>query len=99
LTKHDIVESGLKCSLTPEDAEKAGLNVNDLVKENVTKLYSPRVFVEEAPKLKAVQMKKKRAAKRSRLSRIIQKLYNLESGNEPEKHLHIELNLYQMENY
>jgi len=73
--------------------------MNDLVAENVARLYTPRVFVEEAPKLKAVRAKKPRATRRSRLSSVTQRLYNLESGNEPEKPLHIELDLYQMETY
>jgi hypothetical protein len=82
-----------------ENANPPSLNVNDLVAENLAKLYTPRVFVEEAPKLKAVRAKKPRATRRSRLSRVTQRLYNLESGNEPEKPLNIELDLYQMETY
>lgn len=97
MTKHDPVENPLKCSLSIEEPGTVNLNMNDLVAENLAKLCTPRVFVEEAPKLKAVRAKKPRATRRSRLSRVTQRLYNLESGNEPEKPLHIELDLYQME--
>jgi hypothetical protein len=36
---------------------------------------------------------------RSKLGRIMHKLYDLESDNEPEKPLNIDLDLYQMENF
>ena len=98
MTKHDPVENALKCSLTIEDGNKMSLNVSDLVAENVANLYNPGILVEQEPKLKVVRVKKA-STKRSRLYRVTQKLYNLESGNEPEKPLHIELDLYQMETY
>ena len=96
MTKHDPVENSVKCSLTIEDGNKMSLNMSDQVVENVAKLYNPDVLVEQEPKLKVVRLKKA-STKRSRLCRATQSLYNLESGNEPEKPLHIELDLYQME--
>jgi hypothetical protein len=99
LTKHDPVDGGLKGPLSIDETSRVDLTVNDLVAENVAKLYTQRVFVEETPKIKAVRVKKAHVAKRSRLCRITQRLYNLESGNDEEKPLHLELDLYQMETY
>ncbi len=82
-----------------EDAGRMDMNVVDLMAENLAKLYNPNVLLEEAPKVKTVKAKKARAPRKSRLSRVTQRFYNLESGCEPEKPLHIELDLYQMENY
>jgi hypothetical protein len=97
LTKHEPVENSIRCPLSIEGTNSVNLNVNDLIAENVAKLYAPRVFLEETPKLKAAQLKKARTAKRDTLSRVTLKLYNMESGAEPERLLHIDLDLYQME--
>ncbi len=97
LTKHDSVETGLKCPLSMGETNSVGLNVNDLVAEDIAKLYASPIFSEEAPRLKSVRVKKARAAKASSLGKALHKLHNLESGNEIEKPLHIELDLYQME--
>jgi hypothetical protein len=99
LTKHEPIESGLRCSLPVEETNTLNLNVNDLVAENVAKLYASRVFLEETPRLKNIRVKKARATKRGTLGRAIRKLYNMESDIEPEKPLRIELDLYQMETY
>ncbi len=97
LTKHDPVEIGSKCPLSMGETNSVSLNVSDLVAENIAKLYVSPIFAEEAPKLKSVRVKKARAVKPSSLGRALRKLHNLESGNETEKPLHIELDLYQME--
>ncbi len=99
MTKHEPIEIGLKCPISIEDANPANLNVNDLVEENVERLYVSRVYLEETPKLKNVRVKKARTAKRNILSRAVRKLYNMESNVAPEKDLHIDLDLYQMETY
>ncbi len=98
MTKHEPIETGLKCHLSIEDTNPTNLNVNDLMAENVAKLYASRVYLEETPKLN-VRVKKARNTKRSILSRAIRKLYNMESSVEPEKPLNIDLDLYQMETY
>jgi hypothetical protein len=99
LTKHEPIESGLKCPLSIEEASTGSINVNDIVAENVAKLHISRLYLEEAPKLKTIRVKKERATKRSNLGRATRKLYNMELDAEPEKPLHIELDLYQMETY
>ncbi len=99
LTKHDQVDTGLKCPLSIGETNPVNLNVSDLVAENIAKLYTSPIFAEDPPHPKAVRMKKARATKLGALGRAMHKLYNIESSNEPEKPLHIELNLYQMETY
>jgi hypothetical protein len=85
--------------LSVEDARRVGLDVTKLVEENVAALCSHQVYAEQEPKLKVAHVRKKSYPRRTRLSRVTQRLYNLESGNEPEKPLNIELDLYQMETY
>ncbi len=99
LTKHEQIDSGLKCQLSITETNPASLNVSDLVAENIAKLYASTIFAEETPKLKTVRAKKARVAKPSSLGRALHRLYNLESNNKPEKPLHVELDLYQMETY
>jgi hypothetical protein len=100
LTKPESVENAVKIPLTIEETNRITLAVDvcKLMQENVANLRSSQVFVEQEPKLKVARVKKTRP-RRTRLSRITQRLYNLESGNEPEKPLSIELDLYQMETY
>lgn len=97
MTKHEPIETSLKCPVSIEETNTMNLNVNDIIAENVAKLYASPVFLEETPKLKAIRVKKTRATKQSILGRATRKLYNMESDIEPEKPLHIELDLYQME--
>ncbi len=99
MTKPEPVEVILKGSLTFEETSRVSLEqaMQKLIEENGTKLRVPQVFVEPEPKLKLARVKKATRPRRSRLCRITQRLYNLETDNEPEKPLNIELNLYQME--
>jgi hypothetical protein len=99
LTKPESIETAVKIPLTIEEANGIELEVDvgNLMEKNVAKLRGSQVFVEQEPKPKVVRVKKATDPRRSRLCRVIQRLYNLEPGNEPEKALNIELNLYQME--
>lgn len=103
LTKHDAVENPLKCQLSIENVARVDLDVSRLVEQNVVKMCShEQVLVEQEPKLNVTHVAKKARVKRNRwgkLGKIMDKLYNIEPENEPEKTLKIELNLYQMENY
>ncbi len=101
MTKPESVESALKMPLAIEETSRINLDLDagKLMTKNVAKLHSSPVFVEQEPKPKVVRVKKAARPRRSRLFSATQRLYNLESGNEPEKPLNIELNLYQMETY
>ena len=97
LTKQESAENTLKCQLSMDEASKVGLDVSKLIEENVAALCNQQVYVEQEPKLKLARAVKKAHPTGSRLGRVTQRLYNLESGNAPEKSLSIELDLYQME--
>jgi hypothetical protein len=101
LTKPESIESALKIPLAVEETSRINLDldVGKLMGKKVAKFHSPQVFVEQEPKPKVVRAKKATRPRRSRLFRATQRLYNLELGNESEKSLNIELNLYQMETY
>ena len=99
MTKQEPIENTLKCQLSIEDANRVGLDIGKLIEENVAAVRNQHVYPDQEPKLKVPRVMKKAYPKRSRLGRITQKLYNLESGNAPEKSLNIELDLYQMETY
>jgi len=97
LTKHESAENMLKYQLSIEDPI-VGLDIDKLVEKNIASLCTQQVYPEDKPKIKTTRAKKA-LPKKSKLSRITQRLYNLESENEPEKPLNIELYLYQMETY
>jgi hypothetical protein len=99
LTKQDPIDNTLKCNLASDELSKVGLDLNKLVEENMVTMFIPKAFPEQQPKLKSAHVGKKARPKRSRLARITQRLYNLESCNEPEMPLNVELDLYQMEDY
>jgi hypothetical protein len=99
LTKQEPVENSLKCQLSIDETIKDGFNGSKLVEINVVAMCNPKIFSEEQSKLKVAPVGKKIQVKRSRLARITQRLYDLESCNEPEKPLCVKLDLYQMEDY
>jgi len=99
LTKQEPIENSLKIQLAIDEAGKVALDTRKLVEENVVAMFTPKAYPEEQPKLKMAHVVKKACAKKSRLARITQRLYDLESCSEPEKPLNIKLDLYQMEDY
>lgn len=98
MTRPDSVESTLKGQLSVEDA-KMEMVVRDLLNDNVAVLRNDQLDTEQEPKLQIARVAKRTHPRRNKLGRITRRLYNLESENEPEKQLNIELNLYQMETY
>ena len=99
MTKQDPIENALKCNLAIEESSKVGLDLSKLVEENLVTMFIPKAFPAQQLKLNGPHVGKKARPKKSRLARITQKLYNLESCNDPEMPLNIELDLYQMEDY
>jgi hypothetical protein len=93
LTKH-ADEVALKSHLGLEEASKIIANTTELVC-NEALVICP---IQES-KAKVVPVKLRVNSLRSRLERIMHRLYDLESGNEAEKPLNVDLDLYQMENY
>jgi hypothetical protein len=97
LTKQAPDEIALKCHMPLDEANK--------VVGNAAKLLGDNAFVfldsEEGVKTKRAMAKARIGSLRSRLGRIMRRLYDLESGNEPEKPLKVDfdVDLYQMENF
>ena len=99
MTKQEPVENSVKFQLGIDEAGKVGLDVRNLVEKNVVAMLNPKAYPEEQTKLQISHVVKKTCPKKSRLARVTQRLYDLESCNEPEKPLNVELDLYQMEDY
>jgi hypothetical protein len=94
LTKH-LHEDNLKLNLQVEDPkiEVAPQIIDNTMVMGTTHIPQPKV------KLQTRMAKPKMTTKKSRLDRATACLYDLESGNEPEKKLDIDFGLYQMEDY
>jgi hypothetical protein len=95
LTKH-IHDETLKLSLTLENPK---IEITPKIIDNTMLIRSTGV-VQPKKNIK-VHMTKRRVAtkKTSRLQEATRQLYDLEASADTEKPLHIELDLYQMENY
>ena len=103
LTKH-IVDDGLPKYLTPmeETSKVIEHNINILEHdslENCSARLSHMPLI--APKRSEMRTQAKINSLKSRLEKIMRKLYDLEPDNAPEKPLSVELcvDLYQMEKY
>jgi hypothetical protein len=103
LTKHTSPEETLKCPLDLEEVGKVGADADTLLEKNILATGGGRVNLIEEGKVEItlVNSKKtrKRGVKRGQLGKVIEKLYDLEPCSLPEKPLHIDLDLYQMEDY
>ena len=99
LTKQASDETGLKCHVTLEEGTKVSPSVTDAIVKNALAIYGPYVSPESEGKRKRALVKTRVISLRSRLGRIMRRLYDLESDSEPEKKLNIDFDLYQMENY
>ncbi len=82
------------------------LGVEDLKVEVVPQILdsslvigAPHITRKPKGKMKVRAVKAKVTAKRTRLDRATSHLYDLEDSTGPEKPLHIDLGLYQMEDY
>jgi hypothetical protein len=93
LTKH-LHEDNIKLHLTVEDPK---VEVTPQIIDN-TMTIGARSIPQPRKQLNRM-VKPKVTAKKSRLDRATACLYDLESGNEPEKKLDIDFGLYQMEDY
>ena len=99
MTKHVTPEEALKCPLGLDEAGKVGEGVNKLLENNALVIRSAQVNLVQDTKLKIPLVKARKTVKKSRLGKITEKLYNLESCDLPEKPLKLDLGLYQMEDY
>ena len=95
MTKH-IHEEALKYPLTVEEAK---VEVVPKIIDNSIVISGTQVVRKPKSKMKVRMVKPKVTAKKSRLEKATQHLYDLEEAHEPEKPLNIDFGLYQMENY
>lgn len=100
MTKQASDETTLKCHMPLEEANKVSPCVTEAIVKNALVIRSASVRPEQEGKCKRTVVKT-RVSLRSRLGRIMRRLYDLESGNEPKKPLRIDfdVDLYQMENF
>ena len=101
LTKQASDEAALKCHMPLEDANKIIGNTAKLMDTNALVFLGARLDPEEGVKPKRTVVKTRMGVLRSRLGKIMHRLYDLEAGKESEKPLKIDfdLDLYQMENF
>jgi hypothetical protein len=99
LTKQAPEEAAVKCHVALEGANKIVENTAKMMDITALVVCGAQVHPEREGKPKLAIVKTRMNLLRSRLGRIMRRLYDLESGNEPEKPLNIDLDLYQMENY
>ena len=101
LTKQASDEAALKCHIPLEDANKIVGNAAKLMDNNALVFLGARLGPEEGVKPKRTVVKVRMGVLRSRLGKIMHRLYDLEADKEPEKPLKIDLDLdlYQMENF
>ena len=93
MTKH--VHDELKCNLDLDDAK---VEVDPEIIDNTLVISAPHVMRKPKGKVKVKVVKPKMTAKRS-LEKATGHLYDLEDCTGPEKHLNLDLDLYQMEDY
>ena len=101
MTKQASDEAALKCHIPLEDANKIVGNAAKLMDNNALVFLGARLGPEEGVKPKRTVVKVRMGVLRSRLGKIMHRLYDLEADKEPEKPLKIDLDLdlYQMENF
>ncbi len=101
LTKQASDEAALKCHMPLEDVNKIVGSTAKLMDNNALVFLGARLSPEEIAKPKRTVVKARMGVLRSRLGKIMHRLYDLEAGKEQEKPLKIDLDLdlYQMENF
>jgi len=100
LTKQEPVEPTLKYHGPLDEASKLAVgSVSEMLEKNALSICAAQVNPEELPKSKVTLVRNKTGSRRSKLGKVTEKLFDLESCGEPEKPLKIDLDLYQMEDY
>lgn len=98
MTKQAPEETALRCNVTLEEGNRVSPLVTEAIVKNALVFCGAHGNPEHEGKRKRV-VKNRLSLLRSRLARIMQRLYDLESGDEPEKPLNIDLDLDQIENF
>ena len=100
MTKQEPVEPALKCHGTLDEAGKVSVgSVSEMLEKNAFSVHAAQISPDVLQKSKVTLVKNKTGLRRSKLGKVTEKLFDLESCGEHEKHLKIDLDLYQMEDY
>ena len=101
MTKQVSDETALRCHVPLAEGNKVSPSVTEVIVKSALVIRSSSVESEQDGKRRRAIVKNRVSLLRSRLGRIMRRLYDLESGNEPEKPLKIDFDcdLYQMENF
>ncbi len=101
MTKHAPEEATLRYQLAIEEATKVTSIVTEIMPKNSLAICDAYAKPAQKNKPKAIPVNSRISSVKSRLGKFMYRLYNLESCNEPEKPLKIDLDvdLYQMENF
>jgi hypothetical protein len=100
LTKHEPDEPALKCHSVLDEASKVTVDsVSEMLEKNAFSVHATQINLEKMHKPKVNLVRNKTISRRSKLGKVTEKLFNLESCGEPEKPLKIDLDLYQMEDF
>ena len=100
MTKQEPVEPTLKYHGLLEEAGKVTVgSVSEMLEKNAFSVHATQISPEVLQKSKVTLVRNKTGSKRSKLGKVTEKLFDLESCGEHEKPLKIDLDLYQMENY
>jgi hypothetical protein len=99
LTRQVSDETAVRFHVTLEEGNKVSPVVTEAIVKDALMIRSPTARAEQDGKRRRSAVKAKASMLRSRLGRIMRGLYDLESGNEPEKPLNVDFDLYQMENF
>lgn len=106
LTKHTQAteDTTLNLPSSADDSNKINLEITDLIEKNALLICRPHSSPIKAgqitnPKTSLVKTRTRINKIKTRLGKIMNKLYDLEQTNEPEKQLNIDFGfeLYQME--
>ena len=100
MTKQEPVEPTLKCHGALDEAGKVSVgSVGEMLEKNAFSARAAQISPEGLRNSKVTLVRCKTGSRRSRLGKVTEKLFDLESCGEPEKPLKIDLDLYQMEDY
>ncbi|MEM2099636.1 MAG: hypothetical protein QXU99_07880 [Candidatus Bathyarchaeia archaeon] len=99
MTKNSIDETTLRPHLNLDDASTIIESTTELVCNETLAIYKPVAKPVRKRSPKAIHTSIKINTRRSKVSKIMCELYDLEQNGTPERALHIDLDLYQMEKY
>ena len=98
MTKQEPVEPALKCHGTLDEAGKVSVgSVSEMLEKSAFSVHTAQISPESLQKPKVTLVRSKTVSRRSKVGKVMEKLFDLESCSEPEKPLKIDLDLYQME--